>query len=79
MGIDTPAASLHSLGHVISRAVHLRHLVRGFLIHYITGRYHQGIGSRVIRQMVSPSNDTAPVGAIKMPVPSRRSAQPLLP
>jgi hypothetical protein len=27
---------------------HLRHLVREFLIHYLTERYHQGIGGRII-------------------------------
>jgi hypothetical protein len=44
---------------------HLRHLVRELLIHYKTERYHQGIGGRIIRPAVSPSNDNAPVGAIQ--------------
>jgi hypothetical protein len=44
---------------------HLRHLVRKLLIHYMTERYHQGIGGRIIRPAVSPNNDNAPVGAIQ--------------
>jgi hypothetical protein len=58
---------------------HLRHLVREFLIHYMTERYHQGIGGRIIRPAGSPSNDNAPVGGNPTPVSSRRSAQLLLP
>ncbi len=38
---------------------HLRHLLREFLAHYLTERYHQGIGSRVIRPKAPPNNDNA--------------------
>jgi putative transposase len=43
---------------------HLRHLVKEFTGHYLTERYHQGIGSQIISPMVSPSNDNATLGAI---------------
>jgi hypothetical protein len=33
---------------------HLRHLIREFLDHYLTERYHQGIGSQIIRPNASP-------------------------
>jgi putative transposase len=44
---------------------HLRHLLKEFMGHYLTERYHQGIGSQIIRPMPSPSNDNAPLGAIR--------------
>jgi len=28
---------------------HLRYLIRHFMDHYLTGRYHQGIGGRIAR------------------------------
>jgi putative transposase len=43
---------------------HLRHLVNEFLGHYLTERYHQGIGSQIIRPKPSPSNDNATLSAI---------------
>jgi putative transposase len=43
---------------------HLRHLIDEFMWHYLTERYHQGIGSQIIRPKPSPSNDNATFGAI---------------
>jgi len=43
---------------------HLRHLVKEFIGHYLTERYHQGIGSQIIRPKASPSNDNTMLGAI---------------
>jgi putative transposase len=43
---------------------HLRHVLRKFMGHYLTERYHQGIGSQIIRPMASPSYDNATHGAI---------------
>ncbi len=47
---------------VIFSERHLRHLIREFSEHYLTERYRQGIGSRII--MPSPSNDDGALGAI---------------
>jgi len=44
---------------------HLRYLVKEFMGHYLAERYHQGIGSRIIKPKVSPSNDNAMRGAIR--------------
>ena len=43
---------------------HLRHLVKKFLGHYLTERYHQGIGRQIIRPKPSPNNDNAMLSAI---------------
>ena len=43
---------------------HLRYLVRQFVDHYLTERYHQGIGSRIIKPKTSPTNDYAMLGPI---------------
>jgi Integrase core domain len=43
---------------------HLRHLVTEFVAHYLTERYHQGIGSQIIKPQPSPSNDNASLDAI---------------
>jgi hypothetical protein len=43
---------------------HLRHLVKEFMGHYLTERYHQGVGSQLISPKASPSNDNATLGAI---------------
>jgi len=43
---------------------HLRHLLSEFTGHYLTERYHQGIGSQIIRPRASPSNDHTTLGAI---------------
>ena len=44
---------------------HLRYLVRTFVDHYLTGRYHQGIGNRIIQPKTSPSYDNARLGPIR--------------
>jgi hypothetical protein len=36
---------------------HLRYLVETFIDHYLTGRYHRGLGGRLINPSASPSND----------------------
>ena len=43
---------------------HLRHLIKQFALHYLTERYHQGIGSQLIRPRMSPSNDNGTSGPI---------------
>ena len=44
---------------------HLRHLLREFVAHYNTERYHQGLGGRLVRPTLAPSNDNAATGAIR--------------
>jgi Integrase core domain len=44
---------------------HLRVLLREFMEHYMTERYHQGLSGRLIRPDVCPSNDTATLGGIE--------------
>jgi len=44
---------------------YLRYLVGTFVDHYLTGRYHQGIGGQLIRPPVSAGNDNGTAGAIE--------------
>lgn len=44
---------------------HLRHLLREFVAHYHTERYHQGIGSRLILPLPGPNADNATLGAVR--------------
>ncbi len=44
---------------VILSERHLRHLLKEFMGHYLTERYHQGIGSQIVRPKPWPSNDNA--------------------
>jgi putative transposase len=44
---------------------HLRHLLKEFMAHYLTERYHQGIGNQIIRPKPSPSNDNAGHGPVR--------------
>jgi putative transposase len=44
---------------------HLRHLLKEFIGHYLTERYHQGIGSQIIQPIASPGNDNAALGAVR--------------
>jgi transposase InsO family protein len=44
---------------------HLRHLLREFIEHYLTERYHQGIGGRIIEPKAWPRNDSARPGGIE--------------
>jgi putative transposase len=43
---------------------HLRYLLQQFVDHYLTERYHQGLGSQIIMPTPSPTNDNATPGAI---------------
>jgi len=44
---------------------HLRYLIRHFMDHYLTRRYHQGIGGRIIAPSASAENDNSAFGAIR--------------
>jgi transposase len=44
---------------------HLRHLVGTFVDHYLTGRYHQGLGGQLITADRSRRNDNARLGPIR--------------
>jgi transposase len=44
---------------------HLRYLVGSFVDHYLTGRYHQGLGGQLIRPPTPASNDNGSTGAIQ--------------
>jgi putative transposase len=44
---------------------HLRHLLREFVSHYHSERYHQGIGSRLILPLPGPNADNATLGAVR--------------
>ena len=44
---------------------HLRHLLKEFVAHYHTERYHQGIGGQIIRPRPSPNNDNALLATIQ--------------
>jgi len=43
---------------------HLRYLLREFVEHYHTERYHQGLAGRLIRSPLVPGNDNYSLGAI---------------
>jgi putative transposase len=44
---------------------HLRYLIKQFIEHYLTERFHQGIGSQIIMPKTLPNNDNAKFGAIR--------------
>jgi putative transposase len=44
---------------------HLRHLLHEFIEHYLTERYHQGIGGRIIQPDLWPSNDKPTLDGVK--------------
>jgi len=50
---------------VIFAERHLRHLIKQFIEHHLMERYHQGIGSQIIKPKTSPSNDNAILGPIE--------------
>jgi transposase len=53
-----------SLNHfVIFGERHLRHLIKEFVEHYMTERFHQGIGGQLIRN-VGPTNDNGADGKV---------------
>jgi hypothetical protein len=60
-GVRFPAAT--RLGIFGER--HLRFLLNEFIQHYLTERYHQGIGSQIISSQASPSTDGRTLGAIR--------------
>lgn len=39
---------------------HLRHVIRVFVAHYLSERYHQGVDSKLIHPGVQASNDNGP-------------------
>jgi putative transposase len=43
---------------------HLCHLIREFVEHYMSERFHQGIGSQLIRK-VGPTNDNGAEGSVR--------------
>ncbi len=43
---------------------HLRHLIKEFVEHYMTERFHQGIGGQLIRKQVGPTNDNGADGKV---------------
>jgi len=43
---------------------HLRHLIKEFVEHYMTERFHQGIGGQLIKNQVGPTNDNGMDGKI---------------
>jgi putative transposase len=43
----------------------MRHVVREFVAHYMSERYHQGIGSKLIKPGVQSANDKGPSTAIR--------------
>jgi hypothetical protein len=53
-----------SLNHfVIFGERHLRHLIKEFVEHYMTERFHQGIGGQLIRN-AGPTNDNGSDGKV---------------
>jgi putative transposase len=44
---------------------HLRHLLREFVEHYNTERYHQGLGGRLIRPSTTTANDNSTATVIR--------------
>ena len=44
---------------------HLRYLIKEFVEHYHTERYHQGLGGQIIELKTSPANENGTSGAIK--------------
>jgi putative transposase len=43
---------------------HLRRLITEFVEHYMTERFHQGVGGQLIRKHVGPTNDNGAAGKI---------------
>jgi putative transposase len=44
---------------------HMRHVVREYVAHYISERYHQGAGSAIIRPGVRAANDNGTLTEIR--------------
>ena len=43
---------------------HLRYVIREYMSHYMTQRYHQGLGGKLIVATTSSANDNKAAGAI---------------
>jgi hypothetical protein len=43
---------------------HLRRLIKEFVEHYMTERFHQGLGGQLIRKQVGPTNDNGAAGKV---------------
>jgi len=43
---------------------HLRYLVVSFVHHYLTERFHQGLGGRLVRPQALANNDNGTAGTI---------------
>jgi putative transposase len=43
---------------------HLRYLIKEFVEHYLTERFHQGIGDQLIRNQPVSANDNGPTGKV---------------
>ena len=43
---------------------HLRYLVTEFVEHYMTERFHQGLGGQLIRKQLAPTNDNSAAGKV---------------
>ena len=50
---------------VIFGELHLRHLLREFVAHYLTERFHQGLGGQLIEAQQVFENDNSVTGAIR--------------
>ncbi len=52
-------------GFVIFGERNLRNVVKHFVDYHLTGRVHQGIGSRIIQPNPSPSSDNGNLGPLR--------------
>ena len=52
-----------SVGHP-NPAIHLQYLIKEFVEHYLTERFHQGIGGQLIRNHPGSTNDNGTSGRI---------------
>jgi putative transposase len=43
---------------------HLRRVIKEFVEHYMTERFHQGLGGQLIRKQVGPTNDNGGAGKV---------------
>ena len=43
---------------------HLRHLIKEFVEHYMTERFHQGVGGQLIVKWAAPTNDNGADGKV---------------
>jgi transposase InsO family protein len=43
---------------------HLRRLIKEFVEHYMTERFHQGLGGQLIRKQLAPTNHNSATGKV---------------